>query len=274
MAKVQNPYYPMEADILEVIEETPTIKTFVLQPQEPIPFKAGQFMELTVPGLGEAPFTPSSSPHQADKISITILRTGTVTDALHEMKAGQKLGLRGPFGKGFPVEKFQGKEVLVVGGGVGLAPLRSLLYTLFENIDKFKRVAIKYGARTPQELCFRREFEEWRGKKGVDMEVTIDLPAPGWDGKVGLVTVLLENLDVDLKDGYVVSCGPEIMLKFVTLRLLEEGFGPEQIYLSMNRNMSCGLGKCGHCIVGRYFLCKDGPDMNYADIMDVPNLFG
>jgi NAD(P)H-flavin reductase len=274
MGKVENPYLPVEAEILEVIEETPTIKTFVLRPQEPIPFKAGQFMELSVPGIGEAPFTPSSSPHQTDKMDITVLRTGTVTDALHEMKAGQKLGLRGPYGKGYPVEKLHGKEVLVVGGGVGLAPLRSLIYTLFEDIDKFKRVSIKYGARTPEELCFRKEFKEWGNKKGVDLEVTIDVPAPGWDGRVGLVTVLLENLDIDLKNSCAISCGPEVMLKFVTLKLLEEGFEPQQIYLSMNRNMSCGVGKCGHCIVGRYFLCKDGPDMNYADVMDVPDLFG
>jgi len=274
MAKVKNPYFPVEAEILEIIEETPTIKTFVLRPQEPIVFKAGQFMELSVPGVGEAPFTPSSSPHQREKMDITVLRTGTVTDALHEMQTGQKLGLRGPYGKGYPVDKLHGKEVLVVGGGVGLAPLRSLIYTLLEDLKKFKRVAIKYGARTPQELCFHREFKDWSSRKGVDMEVTIDVPAPGWDGRVGLVTVLLENLDIDLKNSAAISCGPEVMLKFVTLKLLEEGFRPEQIYLSMNRNMSCGVGKCGHCIVGRYFLCKDGPDMNYADVMDVPDLFG
>jgi NAD(P)H-flavin reductase len=274
MANAKNPYSPLQTEILEVIEETPTIKTFVLRPPKPIPFRGGQFMELTVPGLGEAPFTPSSAPHKPDQMEITILRTGTVTDALHEMKAGQMVGLRGPFGKGYPVEKFHGKEVLVVGGGVGLAPLRSLLYTLFHEIDKFKRVSIKYGSRTPQELCFRNEFKEWGGKAGVDLEVTIDMPAPGWNGRVGLVTTLLEDLEIDQKNSCVVSCGPEIMLKFVTLKLLEEGFAPEQIYLSMNRNMSCGVGKCGHCIVGRYFLCKDGPDMNYADVMDIPDLFG
>jgi NAD(P)H-flavin reductase len=274
MAKVQNPYFPQEAEILEVIEETPTIKTFVLRPQETIPFKAGQFMELTVPQLGEAPFTPSSSPHKPERMEITILRTGTVTDALHQMKAGQLVGLRGPFGKGYPVQKFHGKEVLVVGGGVGLAPLRSLLYTLFHNIDKFKRVSIKYGARQPEELCFQREFEKWGKLEGADMDVTIDVPAPGWTGKVGLVTTLLDDLDLDVKSCYVVSCGPDVMLKFVTLKLLDVGFRPEQIYLSMNRNMSCGVGKCGHCAVGRYFLCKDGPDMNYADVMDVPGLFG
>jgi NAD(P)H-flavin reductase len=274
MADVQNPYRPGMAELVEVIEETPTIKTFALQLQEPIEFRAGQFVELTVPGLGEAPFTPSSSPHQTDRMEITILKTGRVTDALHELKAGVKLGLRGPFGKGYPVEKFHGKEILVVGGGVGLAPLRSLIYTLLEQIDQFKRVSIKYGAKTPQELCFRHEHEDWAKGGTVDMEVTIDLPASGWDGKVGLVTTLLDDLDIDRDNCSVVSCGPEVMLKFVTLKLLEEGFKPEQIYLSMNRNMSCGIGKCGHCIVGRYFLCKDGPDMNYADVMDVPDLFG
>jgi len=274
MAENQNPYQPTMAELVEVIEETPTIKTFVLRPEPPIPFRAGQFMELTVPGLGEAPFTPSSSPHRPETMEITILKTGKVTDALHGLKAGIRLGLRGPFGKGYPVEKFQGKEVLVVGGGVGLAPLRSLIYALIEEIDQFKRVSIKYGAKTPQELCFRRQHEEWAKKRSVEMEVTIDLPAPGWDGKVGLVTTLLDDLDIDRENSFVVSCGPEIMLKFVTLKLLEEGFKPEQIYLSMNRNMSCGVGKCGHCIVGKYFLCKDGPDMNYADVMDVPDLFG
>jgi len=274
MAEHQNPYQPTMAELIEVIEETPTIKTFVFRPEPPIDFRAGQFMELTLPGLGEAPFTPSSSPHETKTMEITILKTGKVTEALHEQKAGVRLGLRGPFGKGYPVDKFKGKEVLVVGGGVGLAPLRSLIYTLLYRIDDFKRVSIKYGARTPQELCFRRQHEEWGKAKSVDMDVTIDLPAPGWDGKVGLVTTLLDDLDIDRNNSFVVTCGPEVMLKFVTLKLLEEGFKPEQIYLSMNRNMSCGVGKCGHCIVGKYFLCKDGPDMNYADVMDVPDLFG
>jgi NAD(P)H-flavin reductase len=274
MTDVQNPYVPLEADLIDVIDETPTIKTFVLRPKEPMTFRAGQFVELTLPGLGEAPFTPSSAPHKPEQLEITILRTGTVTDALHQLKAGHKLGLRGPFGKGYPVDKFHGKEVLVVGGGVGLAPLRSLLYTLFHQIDEFKRVSIKYGARLPEELCFRSEHDKWGKQKRVDMDVTIDIPAPGWKGKTGLVTTLLDDLDIDRENSYVVSCGPEVMLKFVTLKLLEEGFKPEQIYLSMNRNMSCGVGKCGHCIVGKYFLCKDGPDMNYADVMDVPDLFG
>ena len=270
---MKNLYFPIQGELEEVIEETPTIKTFVIRPETPISFRAGQFMQLTVPGLGEAPFTPSSSPSVTEKMEITILKTGTVTDMLHEMKAGDKVGLRGPFGKGYPLDKFEGKDVLLVGGGVGLAPLRSLIFGLFENIDKFKRVSIKYGARMPEELLYRTVYDEWSKKPKTDLTITIDVPAPGWKGKVGLVTTLLDDVDVDKSTGYVVSCGPSIMLKFVTAKLLEIGFQAEQIYLSMNRKMSCGVGKCGRCEVGPYYLCKDGPDMNYAKVQDVPNLF-
>jgi len=270
---MKNPYFPMQAELEQVIEETPTIKTFVIRPETPISFKAGQFMQLTVPGVGEAPFTPSSSPAVTERMEITVLRTGTVTEALHTMKAGDMVGLRGPFGKGYPMEKFENKEVLVVGGGVGLAPLRSLILDMFEDMDKFKRLSIKYGARMPEELLYRASYDEWSKKPKTDMTVTIDVPAAGWTGKVGLVTTLLDDVDVDRSNSFVVSCGPAIMLRFVTYKLLEVGFQPEQIYLSMNRKMSCGIGKCGRCEVGPYYLCKDGPDMNYAKVQDVPNLF-
>jgi len=270
---MKNLYFPIQGELEDVIEETPTIKTFVIRPEAPIGFRAGQFMQLTVPGLGEAPFTPSSSPSVTEKMEISILKTGTVTNVLHEMKAGDTVGLRGPFGKGYPLDSFEDKEVLLVGGGVGLAPLRSLIFGLFENIDKFKRVSIKYGARMPEELLYRASYDEWSKKPKTDLTITIDVPAPGWTGKVGLVTTLLDDVDVDKSNSYVVSCGPSIMLKFVTAKLLEIGFQPEQIYLSMNRKMSCGVGKCGRCEVGPYYLCKDGPDMNYAKVQDVPNLF-
>jgi NAD(P)H-flavin reductase len=270
---MKNPYSPIQAEIEEVIEETPTNKTFVIRPETPIRFKAGQFMQLTVQGLGEAPFTPSSSPAVTEKMEITILKTGVVTDALHTMKAGDVVGLRGPFGKGYPLDKFENKDVLLVGGGVGLAPLRSLILAMFEEMAKYKRLSIKYGAKTPDELLYRASFDEWSKKSRTDLTVTIDVPAPGWKGKVGLVTTLLDDVDVDMPNSYVVSCGPAIMLRFVTYKLLEIGFQPEQIYLSMNRKMSCGIGKCGRCEVGPYYICQDGPDMNYAKIKDVPNVF-
>ncbi len=271
---MKNIYLPLQTKVLDIIEETPSIKTLVLKPPKPIPFRAGQFMQLTVPGIGEAPFTPSSSPFETEQMEITILKAGRVTNAVHELKPGDVVGLRGPFGKGYPIEKFEGKEILVIGGGVGLAPLRALLNALFHDINKYKRVSIKYGARNPSELCFRRQYEEWQKLPGVDITVTVDSGDGKWNGHIGLVTELLDDLDINLNNAYAVTCGPEIMLKFVTLKLLSVGFKPEQIYLSMNRKMSCGMGLCGRCNIGPYYLCKDGPDMNYAKIQHYPDVFG
>jgi len=264
-------YTPIRAPLVDVIDETPTIKTFVLEPVTPIEFRAGQFVQLTLPGLGEAPFTPSSDPAQPEHLEVTVLKTGRVTDALHLARPGDMLGVRGPFGKGYPLDEVEGKEVLVVGGGVGLAPLRALLYALFHSLDKLKRVSIKYGARTPDELLFHSSFDAWGQKDKVDVAVTVDNQVPGWTGNVGVVTTLLDDLDVDIPNAIAVSCGPAVMLRFVTRSLIDKGFTPAQIYLSMNRRMSCGIGKCGRCNIGPYYLCKDGPDMCFEKIKDYPN---
>jgi len=268
-----SPYIPQPAELAEVIDETPTIKTLALSPAAPMEFRAGQFVQLTLPGVGEAPFTPSSSPREKKRVEITILRTGTVTDRMHACQAGQMLGLRGPFGKGYPVDKCKGKEVLVVGGGVGLAPLRALILELLAGIDNIKRLSIKYGARCMEELLYPKQYDQWAGGDKVDFTCTIDNPQPGWDGRTGVVTTLLKDVDIDKSNSYVFVCGPSIMLKFTTFTLLEEGFSPDQIYLSMNRRMSCGMGLCGRCNIGPYYLCKDGPDINYALIKDYPNVF-
>ncbi len=269
-----NPYYPLSGTVERVIEETPTIKTLVIHPETVIPFRAGQFMQLTMPGVGEGPFTPSSSPSKPETLDFTILRMGAVTEVLHGLKEGDQVGLRGPFGKGYPLDKLEGTEVLVIGGGCGIAPLRSLLYMLFDNMEKFKRVSIKYGAKSPAELVYRNSYDEWQAINKVNFDSTIDVGAPGWSGHVGLVTTILDDLDIDISNSYAVACGPEIMLKFVTQKLLEVGYRPDQIYLSMNRRMSCGTGKCGRCNVGPYYLCKDGPDICYDLIKDYPNVFG
>jgi NAD(P)H-flavin reductase len=277
---MENIYYPRQATLKNIKEETPTIKTYQFKLDKKLKFKAGQFMQLTVPGVGEAPFTPSSAPGEVREMDITIMKTGRVTDRLHdEVGKGDTLALRGPFGKGYPMNKFEGSEVLVVGGGVGLAPLRSLIYALFDKIEKIKKVHICYGAKSPVDQCFKNEYKIWEKKKKVTVNLTIDKPHPDWKGNVGLVTCLLEKkalnkMNVDIANSYVVSCGPEVMLKFVTFKLLDVGFKPEQIYLSMNRRMSCGVGKCARCNIGPYYLCKDGPDMCYADIKDYPNVFG
>jgi len=271
---MENLYQPIETQVLDIITETPTIKTLVLKPPHPIPFRSGQFMQLTIFGIGEAPFTPSSSPYNLETMEITILKAGHLTEAVHNLKPGERVGLRGPFGKGYPMEKFEGKEILVVGGGVGLAPLRALLYALFHDLNKYRNIRIKYGARNSAELSFKQQYEEWQKLKNVEFECTVDRGNAQWKGKVGLVTELLENTGIDLSNAYAVCCGPEIMLKFVTLKLLSVGFKPEQIYLSMNRKMSCGMGLCGRCNIGPYYLCKDGPDMNYEKIQPYPDVFG
>ena len=274
MTLSDNIYVPMRAEVIEVIQETPTIKTVVMHPDKPYPFRAGQFAQLTYPGMGEAPFTPSSSPLEPERIEVTILRTGKVTDALHDhVKVGDVLGLRGPFGKGYPLEKTHGKEILVIGGGVGLAPLRALILALMADLGSIKHLRICNGARNPSELLFRRQYDDWASRNNVDLAVTVDNPDPAWKGNVGVVTTLLRGLDLDVENALAFSCGPSVMLKFVTLALLELKLKPDQIYLSMNRKMSCGIGKCGRCNVGPYYLCKDGPDMCYAEIMNYPNVF-
>lgn len=269
----KNIYQPIEAEILEVKDETPNIKTFVLKPKEKIGFKTGQFMEVSIPGFGEAPFTPSSNPNDDKKLEFTIMNVGRVTTALHHMNKGTVVGLRGPYGMGYALDKFKGKDIVIVGGGVGLAPLRSLVYALFNDLDKYKKIHIKYGAKTPQDIVYKDEVETWSKKGKSDVALTVDNGDKSWKGHVGLVTTILDKLKLDLDNTVCIVCGPPIMMKFVTFKLSEIGFKAEDIYLSMEKNMSCGAGKCGHCRVGNYYACKDGPVFTYKDIMGFANIW-
>ena len=266
-----NPYYPIPTKIKQIIPETPTIKTFVLDGM-PIQFEAGQFAELTVPGVGEAPFTPSSSPY-ADTMEFTIMRVGRVTQSLFELKEGDFVGVRGPFGKAYPLKDFKGKEVFIVGGGVGFAPIRSLFLALVHNIKDYKKIYLRYGARTPQDIVYKYLLPQWEKIKGVDIKLTVDEAKDGWDGHVGVVTTILSEKDVNIKNSVVVVCGPPIMMKFATLKLLEFGFPASKIYLSMEKNMSCGIGKCGHCMIGKYYVCKEGPVFTYDQIKNYPKIW-
>ena len=267
----KNPYKPVPARLCEVIQESATIKTFVIEPEEPVPFDAGQFVELSIPGIGEAPFTPSSAPAANGKIDITVMRVGSLTDILHELKPGAALGIRGPLGNRYPVDTdFKGKDILVVGGGVGLAPLRALLYALLARIDTYNKVVVRFGARSPDDLIFKSLMQEWLSDSSpLDMVISVDADPKGvWKGPVGLVTTILDDLPVAIPNTVAVVCGPPIMMKFATLKLLELGFTDSQIYLSMEKNMSCGIGKCGHCRLGPYFVCEDGPVMTYDTIKE------
>ena len=261
-----NPYRPIDTEVLDVMIETPTIKTLRLKPQEPIFFKTGQFIELTVPGVGEAPFTPSSRPSVKDILEVTVMRVGRVTEKIHQLKKGDRVGLRGPFGNGYPLDDFRGKEILVVGGGCGFAPLRSLLYSFFDMSSEFKKLFFRGGCKNPQEFLYREEISEWTKRKDLNVELTVDKGDSTWKGRVGLVTVIIDSVDMNCKTGIAIVCGPPIMMKFATKKLLEMGFREENIYLSMEKNMSCGIGKCGHCRIGTYYACKDGPVFRYDKI--------
>ncbi|MCK5064258.1 MAG: hypothetical protein KAQ97_03190, partial [Candidatus Fermentibacteraceae bacterium] len=183
-----NPYRSIEAEVLKVTTETPTIKTFLFKPKEELTFKPGQFMELSVPGLGEAPFTPSSDSEIKETMEITIVKVGKVTDEIHKLKPGDTVGLRGPLGKGYPMTRFIGQEVFVVGGGVGLAPIRTLMYELFHMRDKLSKLVYRGGCRNPEEMIFRKELEGWIKRDDIDMILTVDEGDDTWNGPVGLVT--------------------------------------------------------------------------------------
>jgi sulfite reductase subunit B len=266
---MKNLYQRIEATIENIVVETPTIKTFTLHPQAPISFKTGQFVEVTVPGIGEAPFTPSSHPEIGETLDTTVMNVGRVSSELHKMNKGDRIGLRGPYGVGYPVSDLQGKEILVVGGGVGLAPLRSLMLTLLSNIGNFKKVFLRYGARSPKDIVYKNELGEWAKKQGVDVVITVDKAEDGWKGNVGVVTTILEDLKIDTEEAKAIVCGPPVMMKFTTFKLLEKGFSPDNILLSMEKNMSCGVGKCGHCRLGNFYVCKDGPVFYYDKIKDI-----
>lgn len=271
---MKNPYAYIDAEILDIVEETPNIKTFTLKPAQGIGFRAGQFMDVTLPGIGEAPFTPSSNHDIKDKLDFTIMSAGRVTKLMHNMKKGDKVGVRGPYGAGYPLNDFKSKEIFIVGGGVGLAPLRALLYALFNEVNDYKRITIKYGAKTSKDIVYKKEIATWKEKaKHVDMEVTVDIGDTAWKGNVGLVTTILKNLKMDLNNSVAIVCGPPIMMKFVTFKLLDLGFKDKDVYLSMEKNMSCGVGKCGHCRIGPYYACKDGPVFTYDKMKDLPNIW-
>jgi len=273
---VKNVYKPITAEIVDVITETPTIKTFVVRPRETIAFKAGEFMEVTVPGVGEAPFTPSSSPSVKDTIDFTIMKVGKVTEAIHDMEKGALVGVRGPFGKGYPLDAWKGKEILIVGGGVGGAPLRALFLALVERLGDFKKILYCYGARTPQDIVYKKQImEEWPriDPKKVEIRLTVDEGDETWKGNVGVVTTVVKDLGLNLNNSVAIVCGPPIMMKFATFRLVEIGYPDNAIYLSMEKNMSCGIGKCGHCMLGEYMVCKDGPVLTYDLIKDKPAIW-
>lgn len=276
MLALENPYRLLETEVVDIWDETPTIKTLRLQPKEPFAFEAGQFIELALPGVGEAPFTPSSSASNSAFLEVTIMRVGRVTERIHQLASGAQVGIRGPFGEGYPLDEFRGREVVVVGGGCGFAPVRSLMYALFERRGELANLFFRGGCRSPQEFLYRQEMNQWAKRDDVDLELTVDVAGPGWEGPVGVVTEIVEGLQPDYGTASAVAvvCGPPIMMKFSVRTLLAMGFRAENMFLSMEENMSCGFGKCGHCRLDTYYICRDGPVLRYSDIRYVRGMWG
>lgn len=266
-----NPYKSQKGIIEKVIPETPGIKTFVIRPEDPFQFHCGQFAELMVPGIGEGPFAPSSPCYQPETLEFTIQDVGYMTSQLHQMKEGDEVGVRGPYGNGFPLESFHGKEVLLLIGGVGFPPARTLLYSLLHEKKKFSRIIMCYGARTPEDIVYKYQIDDLQKK--IELYLTVDKADKSWKYGEGVVTTLLDQVKLDLQNAVSVVIGPPIMMKFGTLKLLEVGFKPKDIYLSMERKMYCGVGQCRHCLIDHYFICKDGPVFTFEQLADLPDIW-
>lgn len=231
-------------------------------------FIPGQFNMLYLPGVGEVAISISSLAPRPGSILHTIRAVGAVTKALKTLKAGDALGLRGPFGNGWPLAEAEGGNVVFVAGGIGLAPLRPALQRVLERRERYKRVLLLYGTRSPSEIIYGRELKHWRQRFDVEVHVTVDRAADAWRGRVGVVTTLLEGMSFQSEEAAAFVCGPEIMMRFSAAELERRGLPPERIYVSMERNMKCAVGFCGHCQFGPEFICKDGPVFHYPKVRD------
>jgi len=257
-----DPMVPEPYVVQRVRRETADTFTLTLAPagvRAAPPFAPGQFNMLYAFGVGEVPISISGDPARLETLVHTVRAVGAVTRALCRLKKGEVLGVRGPFGTPWPVDKAPGNDVAIIAGGLGLAPLRPAIYRLLSRRAEVGNLELLYGARTPQDLLYRRELERWRGRFDFRVHVTVDAARKDWRGNVGVVTTIIPRLRFDPGHTLALVCGPEIMMRFTLQDLLKAGVPPENIYLSMERNMKCGLGLCGHCQWGPFFICKDGP---------------
>jgi sulfhydrogenase subunit gamma (sulfur reductase) len=266
-------YAPEMARLAQVRPMTDLEKLFTLDLPDgrSLAHDPGQFVMLSVLGVGEAPISITSSPSRSNgSFQLCVRRVGDVTNALHTMQAGDRVGIRGPFGHGFPIEKMRGRDILFAPGGLGLAPLRSLINQVLDERGSFGRVMILYGAKRPQEFLFREELDEWIARDDIECHVTVDRGDETWDGHVGVITTLFPHVTVDPRNTVAVTCGPPIMYRFVLMEMLGKGIPETQVYLSLERRMKCGVGKCGHCQINDIYCCQSGPVFTYNQIKNVP----
>ena len=267
-----DPMVPKPYRLERVWHETDDTFTIELAPAhtgETFSFLPGQFNMVYVFGLGEVPISISSDPQNSRTFQHTTRMVGAVTRGMGHLKKGDVLGVRGPYGRHWPVEKAEGRDVLIVAGGIGLAPLRPALYQLMAHREKCRKIVLLYGARTPEDILYRRELERWRSKFDLEIQVTVDRGTRGWRGNVGVVTTMIGRSPFDPSNAIAFTCGPEVMMRFAVMEFQRRGLALENIYLSMERNMKCSIGFCGHCQYGAAFICKDGPVFSFHAIQSI-----
>ncbi|MCF6187331.1 MAG: FAD/NAD(P)-binding protein [Desulfobulbaceae bacterium] len=269
-----NIYLPDQAIIRNIIRENSLVNTYELTLVDELAnhrfsFQPGQFMMISMPHLGEAPISFSSSPDGEDGFSLTIRNSGRLTAAVQQLRAGDIIGVRGPYGRPFPADRLEGKNLLFVAGGIGLAPLRPLIEYWLSRPDEAGNLTMFYGSRTPEEFCFNRDFSRWE-QNGLNLRLTVDQTAEEWDGSVGLVTSLLDGYTID-DETMALVCGPGIMIRFVFKQLQAMGMKAENIITTLERHMKCGVGICGHCHMEEKLVCIDGPVFTAAELPDPDN---
>ena len=258
-------YLPYPCRIVRRVQETADTFTFVLEAHDRLlePFQPGQFNMLSVPGVGEVPISISGHAAETNRIVHTTRAVGNVTRALDRFEEGQYIGLRGPYGTGWPMDEIAGRDVIILAGGIGLAPLRPVLYHILSNRRQYGRLVLLYGARSPGDLLFRDELLGWQMSSEIDVRITVDRAAGFWRGHVGVITTLVGAAHFNPGNAVALVCGPEAMMRFTVHELNGRGLTSENIYVSMERNMKCAFGLCGHCQYGPSFICKDGPVYRY-----------
>ena len=268
-AVAEHPYAPRPFVVRQNIQETPDTYTLRLEPRLPgdrLPFQGGQFNMVYVFGVGESAISISGDTTHPEQLIHTVRAVGKITNALAAMKPGSTVGIRGPYGRGWPLDFARGRDIVVVAGGLGLPPLRPTIYEIFRRRAEFGRVEIIYGARTPKDLVFAEEVRDWLTRREMRIQVTVDAAGRDWYGDVGVVTTRLPDCRFEAPKTTAFVCGPEIMMKLTAQALAQRGVPPESIWISMERNMKCALGFCGHCQYGPTFVCKDGPCLPYRTL--------
>ncbi|MFQ5685901.1 MAG: FAD/NAD(P)-binding protein [Candidatus Scalindua sp.] len=258
-------FLPEIAEVISTRQLTEMEKYIELKIKETREFEfiPGQFIQLSAFGIGEAPISISSSPFNKDTIGLCVRKAGDVTSAIHKLEAGSYIGIRGPLGNGFPVEEMKGKDLLFIAGGLGLAPLRSLINYVLQKRDDFAKITILYGAKNPGEILFTEELELWKTRKDIELDITLDKPDDKWPGKSGVITRLIPPLDLEPTNTYALVVGPPVMYKYVLLELQTKQISEDHIIMSLERRMKCGIGKCGHCQINGVYVCLDGPEFSY-----------